>query len=43
MDMVVHFPLFQEEITLSITPLKVTVRNYQQGGKGVLTLSCRLL
>ncbi|XP_043965579.1 cell cycle checkpoint control protein RAD9B isoform X1 [Gambusia affinis] len=38
-DMVVHFPLFQEEITLSITPMKVTLRNYQQGGKGVLTLS----
>ncbi|XP_014865063.1 PREDICTED: cell cycle checkpoint control protein RAD9B isoform X2 [Poecilia mexicana] len=33
-DMVVHFPLFQEEITLSITPMKVTLRNYQQGGKG---------
>ncbi|KAM4745217.1 cell cycle checkpoint control protein RAD9B [Anableps anableps] len=33
-DMVMHFPLFQEEITLSITPMKVTLRNYQEGGKG---------
>ncbi|CAM9115656.1 unnamed protein product [Lampetra planeri] len=31
-DMVVHFPASQEEITLSITPLRVSLRNYHEGG-----------
>uniref|UniRef100_A0A3Q3A0E3 Cell cycle checkpoint control protein RAD9A n=1 Tax=Kryptolebias marmoratus TaxID=37003 RepID=A0A3Q3A0E3_KRYMA len=35
-DMVIHFPVFQEEITLSMTPLKVCLRNYQDGGGGEL-------
>ncbi|XP_047236959.1 cell cycle checkpoint control protein RAD9B isoform X2 [Girardinichthys multiradiatus] len=33
-DLVMHFPLFQEEITLSITAIKVSLRNDQDGGKG---------
>ncbi|XP_037536657.1 cell cycle checkpoint control protein RAD9B [Nematolebias whitei] len=33
-DMVIHFPVFQEEITLSLTPLKVCLRNHHEGGKG---------
>ncbi|KAM7392012.1 hypothetical protein PAMP_022655 [Pampus punctatissimus] len=31
-DMVMHFPLCQEEITLSMTPLRVSLRNYYEGG-----------
>ncbi|TNN77608.1 Cell cycle checkpoint control protein RAD9B [Liparis tanakae] len=31
-DMVMHFPVSQEEITLSITPLRVSLRNYYEGG-----------
>ncbi|KAK5871704.1 hypothetical protein PBY51_004567 [Eleginops maclovinus] len=30
-DMVMHFPVYQEEITLSITPLRVSLRNYFEG------------
>ncbi|CAG5919551.1 cell cycle checkpoint control protein RAD9B [Menidia menidia] len=33
-DMVLHFPVFQEEITLSMTSLSVSLRNYCEGGKG---------
>ncbi|XP_013888592.1 cell cycle checkpoint control protein RAD9B [Austrofundulus limnaeus] len=39
-DMVAHFPVFQEEITLSTTPLKVCLRNYQEGGKGHMKMTC---
>ncbi|XP_012727822.2 cell cycle checkpoint control protein RAD9B isoform X1 [Fundulus heteroclitus] len=39
-DMVMHFPPFQEEITLSITAMKVTLRNYQEGGKGHMKTLC---
>ncbi|XP_044054101.1 cell cycle checkpoint control protein RAD9B isoform X3 [Siniperca chuatsi] len=31
-DMVMHFPVSQEEITLSMTPLRVSLRNYNEGG-----------
>ncbi|XP_071338106.1 cell cycle checkpoint control protein RAD9B isoform X2 [Trachinotus anak] len=31
-DMVMHFPVSQEEITLSMTPLRVSLRNYCEGG-----------
>ncbi|XP_067458500.1 cell cycle checkpoint control protein RAD9B isoform X1 [Thunnus thynnus] len=31
-DMVMHFPASQEEITLSMTPLRVCLRNYYEGG-----------
>ncbi|XP_049434905.1 cell cycle checkpoint control protein RAD9B isoform X1 [Epinephelus fuscoguttatus] len=31
-DMVTHFPVSQEEITLSVTPLRVSLRNYHEGG-----------
>ncbi|KAK5933069.1 hypothetical protein CgunFtcFv8_004725 [Champsocephalus gunnari] len=30
-EMVMHFPVSQEEITLSITPLRVSLRNYFEG------------
>lgn len=30
-DMVLHFPVSQEEITLSISPVKVSLRNYYDG------------
>uniref|UniRef100_A0A3P9HQ15 Cell cycle checkpoint control protein RAD9A n=1 Tax=Oryzias latipes TaxID=8090 RepID=A0A3P9HQ15_ORYLA len=32
-DMVVHFPVFQEEITLSATPLRFSLRNYEESGE----------
>ncbi|KAM9858185.1 cell cycle checkpoint control protein RAD9B [Aulostomus maculatus] len=31
-DMVMHFPASQEEITLSLSPLRVSLRNYYEGG-----------
>ncbi|XP_019949310.1 cell cycle checkpoint control protein RAD9B isoform X2 [Paralichthys olivaceus] len=31
-DMVLHFPVSLEEITLSATPLRVTLRNYHEAG-----------
>ncbi|XP_035494806.2 cell cycle checkpoint control protein RAD9B isoform X2 [Scophthalmus maximus] len=31
-DMVMHFPVFQEEITLSMMPLSVSFRNYCEAG-----------
>ncbi|KAM8887492.1 cell cycle checkpoint control protein RAD9B isoform 2-T2 [Spinachia spinachia] len=30
-DMVMHFPVSQEEITLTVTPLRVGLRNYYEG------------
>ncbi|XP_041856291.1 cell cycle checkpoint control protein RAD9B isoform X2 [Melanotaenia boesemani] len=33
-DMVRHFPVFQEEITLSMSPLKVSLRNHYEERKG---------
>uniref|UniRef100_A0A8C2XG37 Cell cycle checkpoint control protein RAD9A n=1 Tax=Cyclopterus lumpus TaxID=8103 RepID=A0A8C2XG37_CYCLU len=41
-DMVMHFPVSQEEITLSMTPLRVSLRNYYEGGDGELMLHCDL-
>ncbi|XP_067378212.1 cell cycle checkpoint control protein RAD9B [Channa argus] len=35
-DMVLHFPVSQEEITLSITPLRVSLRNYFEGEKDLI-------
>uniref|UniRef100_A0A3B3IMW6 Cell cycle checkpoint control protein RAD9A n=2 Tax=Oryzias latipes TaxID=8090 RepID=A0A3B3IMW6_ORYLA len=32
-DMVMHFPVFQEEITLSATPLRFSLRNYEESGE----------
>ncbi|XP_028313775.1 cell cycle checkpoint control protein RAD9B isoform X2 [Gouania willdenowi] len=37
-DMVMHFPLSQEEITLSTTPLRVSLRNYNEGGNDRLKM-----
>ncbi|KAM3610792.1 uncharacterized protein V6R79_009041 [Siganus canaliculatus] len=37
-DMVMHFPVFQEEITLSTTPLKVSLRNYCEDGNDHLKM-----
>ncbi|KAG7222131.1 hypothetical protein INR49_016703, partial [Caranx melampygus] len=31
-DMVMHFPVSQEEVTLSVTPLRVSLRNYYEDG-----------
>ncbi|CAJ1068320.1 cell cycle checkpoint control protein RAD9B [Xyrichtys novacula] len=31
-DMVMHFPASQEEITLSVTPLRVTLKNFYEAG-----------
>ncbi|XP_029296563.1 cell cycle checkpoint control protein RAD9B isoform X2 [Cottoperca gobio] len=31
-DIVMHFPVSQEEITLSMSPLRVSLRNYNEGG-----------
>ncbi|XP_034027165.1 cell cycle checkpoint control protein RAD9B [Thalassophryne amazonica] len=39
-DMVMHFPLSQEEITLSMTPLRVSLRNYNEGGSGHMKMTC---
>uniref|UniRef100_A0A3P8RP26 Cell cycle checkpoint control protein RAD9A n=1 Tax=Amphiprion percula TaxID=161767 RepID=A0A3P8RP26_AMPPE len=39
-DMVTHFPVSQEEITLSMTSLRVSLRNYFEGAKGELMLYC---
>uniref|UniRef100_A0A8C6V6V9 Cell cycle checkpoint control protein n=1 Tax=Neogobius melanostomus TaxID=47308 RepID=A0A8C6V6V9_9GOBI len=35
-DMVMHFPVSQEEITLSISTGKVSLRNYYEGGNGCM-------
>ncbi|XP_037338493.2 cell cycle checkpoint control protein RAD9B [Pungitius pungitius] len=35
-DMVMHFPVSQEEITLSMTPLRVGLRNYFEGGNDLM-------
>ncbi|KAF7199619.1 RAD9 checkpoint clamp component B [Nothobranchius furzeri] len=42
-DMVMHFSAFQEEVTLSMTPLKVCLRNYHEERNGELRLCCALL
>ncbi|KAM9360160.1 cell cycle checkpoint control protein RAD9B [Symphorus nematophorus] len=39
-DMVMHFPVSQEEITLSITPLRVCLRNYYEEGKDHMKMMC---
>lgn len=36
--MVMHFPVCQEEITLSVTPERVSLRNYYEEGNGELIL-----
>lgn len=41
-DMVLHFPVSQEEITLSMSPLRVGLKNYYEGGDGELMLQCDL-
>lgn len=41
-DMVMHFPVSQEEITLSASPLKVSLRNYHEREAGELVLHCDL-
>nr|XP_040052700.1 cell cycle checkpoint control protein RAD9B isoform X2 [Gasterosteus aculeatus aculeatus] len=35
-DMVMHFPVSQEEITLSMSPLRVGLRNYYEGGNDLM-------
>ncbi|XP_061585825.1 cell cycle checkpoint control protein RAD9B [Cololabis saira] len=37
-DMVMHFPVYQEEITLSMTAVRVSLRNYCEEGKGHLKM-----
>lgn len=37
-DMVIHFPLSQEEITLSTTPHRVSLRNYYEEGNGEMKI-----
>ncbi|XP_070690383.1 cell cycle checkpoint control protein RAD9B [Pempheris klunzingeri] len=39
-DMVMHFPVSQEEITLSMTPLRVSFRNYYEGGNDHVKMMC---
>ncbi|XP_029017173.1 cell cycle checkpoint control protein RAD9B isoform X2 [Betta splendens] len=39
-DMVLHFPVSQEEITLSTTHLKVGLRNYSEGGNDRRKMMC---
>lgn len=41
--MVMHFPVSQEEITLSTTPQRVSLRNYCEKGKGERMLHCDLV
>lgn len=37
-DVVMHFPLFQEEITLSTTPLRFSLRNYEDSSESEFKL-----
>ncbi|XP_072244642.1 cell cycle checkpoint control protein RAD9B [Leuresthes tenuis] len=41
-DMVMHFPVFQEEITLSMTSLRASLRNYCEGHMKVLNTEMSL-
>lgn len=36
-DMVMHFPMSQEEVTLSTSSLRVSLRNYCEEGKSELS------
>lgn len=36
-DMVMHFPMSQEEVTLSTSSLRVSLRNYCEDGKSELS------
>ncbi|XP_062273066.1 cell cycle checkpoint control protein RAD9B [Scomber scombrus] len=39
-DMVMHFPVSQEEITLSMSPLNVSLKNYYEGGDDHMKMIC---
>ncbi|XP_028432983.1 cell cycle checkpoint control protein RAD9B isoform X1 [Perca flavescens] len=39
-DMVMHFPVSQEEITLSMTPQRVSLKNYYEGGNDHMKTMC---
>ncbi|CAK6959564.1 cell cycle checkpoint control protein RAD9B [Scomber scombrus] len=39
-DMVMHFPVSQEEITLSMSPLSVSLKNYYEGGDDHMKTIC---
>ncbi|XP_053181565.1 cell cycle checkpoint control protein RAD9B [Scomber japonicus] len=39
-DMVLHFPVSQEEITLSMSPLRVGLKNYYEGGDDHMKMMC---
>ncbi|XP_023253468.1 cell cycle checkpoint control protein RAD9B [Seriola lalandi dorsalis] len=41
-DMVMHFPVSQEEITLSVTPLRVSLRNYYEGGNDHMKMNTEM-
>lgn len=41
-DMVMHFHASQEEVTLSMSAPKVSLRNYNEGRNGQLMSDCHL-